>query len=274
MWPTVWPRPDWLTPVIQRQSAVLSTSITSANVSATGTLTLLIKMPASVTFCRAHRRTFCCLPGIISLIIMCTGIIFQIITLRWQTRLTGPRLGLNSWPAARVTPYCTWRPTDMTTGLDGQGCRRVLLYDVVSGRWACVILTIVVSRHICLTWPVEPSPDHRVVLKQQYCCCCCWCWCWLYVTCASGLWAVSAAVVVSIRSAFVILTRYGRPAMSAMTVSGALTAPRLPTHTSLKVSSNGMLRICDKFILFYTVNHKKRDVLFLTITLANFDRFL
>jgi len=59
-------------PVIQRQSAILSTSITSANVSA-----LLIKMPATVTFYRGHRRTLCCLPGIISLIIMCIGIIFR-----------------------------------------------------------------------------------------------------------------------------------------------------------------------------------------------------
>ena len=71
MWPTVWSRPDWLTPVIQRQSAVLATSITSADVSMAGTLTLLIKMPAMVTFYRGHRRTLCCLPGITSLIIMC-----------------------------------------------------------------------------------------------------------------------------------------------------------------------------------------------------------
>jgi len=41
-----------------------------------GTLTLLIKMPATVTFYRGHRQTLCCLPGIISLIIMCVGFIF------------------------------------------------------------------------------------------------------------------------------------------------------------------------------------------------------
>jgi len=42
-----------------------------------GTLTLLIKMPGMVTFYRGHRRTLCCLPRIISLIIMCIGIIFR-----------------------------------------------------------------------------------------------------------------------------------------------------------------------------------------------------
>jgi len=51
-------------------------SITSANVSMTDTLTLLIKVPATVTFYRGHRQILCCLPGIISLIIMCVGIIF------------------------------------------------------------------------------------------------------------------------------------------------------------------------------------------------------
>jgi len=29
-----------------------------------------------INFCRGQRRTLCCLPGIISLIIMCIGIIF------------------------------------------------------------------------------------------------------------------------------------------------------------------------------------------------------
>jgi len=36
---------------------------------------LLIKMPATVTVFRGHRRTLYYLPGIISPIIMCTGII-------------------------------------------------------------------------------------------------------------------------------------------------------------------------------------------------------
>jgi len=46
--------------------------LASANVVAAGTLTLLIKMPATVTFYRGHRRTLCCLLGIISLIIIHT----------------------------------------------------------------------------------------------------------------------------------------------------------------------------------------------------------
>jgi len=71
-----WLRSNWLTPVIQRQSTDPVKSITPADVSATDTLTLLIKVSSTVTFYRGHRRTFCCLPGIISLIIMCIGIIF------------------------------------------------------------------------------------------------------------------------------------------------------------------------------------------------------
>jgi len=60
----------------------------SANVGAAGTLTLLIKMPATVTFYRGHRRTLCCLPGIVSLIIMCIGMIFTQLLLCRRTRLT------------------------------------------------------------------------------------------------------------------------------------------------------------------------------------------
>ena len=48
----------------------------SADVSTAGTLTLLIKMPAMVTFYRGHHRTLCCLPRIISLIIMCIRLVF------------------------------------------------------------------------------------------------------------------------------------------------------------------------------------------------------
>ena len=33
-----------------------------------------------VTVYRGHRRNLCCLPGIISLIITCIGIIYEIIT--------------------------------------------------------------------------------------------------------------------------------------------------------------------------------------------------
>jgi len=51
-----------------------------------------------VTFYRGHCRTLCCLPGIISLIIMCIGIIFAKLLFRRRTCLTGLRLGLNSKP--------------------------------------------------------------------------------------------------------------------------------------------------------------------------------
>jgi len=83
--------------------ACYSTSVNGPNqvyyfshVSAAGTLTLLIKMPAMVTFYRGHRRTLCCLPGIMSLIIMCIGIIFTKLLLRRRTRLTRA--------AARIEP--------------------------------------------------------------------------------------------------------------------------------------------------------------------------
>jgi len=123
VWPTVWLRPDWLMPVIQRQSTDTAKSITSANVSAAGTLMLLIKMPAMVTFYRGHLWTLCCLTGIISLIITCIGIIFTQVLLRRQTRHTGLWLGLNSGArhTVHVTLYCTWRPSGLATGLHGQG---------------------------------------------------------------------------------------------------------------------------------------------------------
>jgi len=105
--------------VIQRQSAVPATSITSADVSAASTWMLLINMPAMVTFYRGHRRTLCCLPGIISLIIMCIGINFRSLLFRRRMRLTGPRLGLNSRPqplrASRSTAHGA-----QTTGLHRQ----------------------------------------------------------------------------------------------------------------------------------------------------------
>jgi len=63
-------------PVIQRQSTDPAKSIISANIGAAGTLMLPIKMPATVTFYRRHRQTLCRLPGIVSLIIICIGIIF------------------------------------------------------------------------------------------------------------------------------------------------------------------------------------------------------
>jgi len=71
-------KPNWQPPVIRCQSTDPAKSITSANVSTTDTLTLLIKVPATVTFYRGHRRTLCCLPGIISLIIMCVTLCDQV----------------------------------------------------------------------------------------------------------------------------------------------------------------------------------------------------
>jgi len=49
----------------------------SDHVGMTNTLTLLIKMPTMVTGFRGHRRTLYFLPGIISLIITCIGIIMK-----------------------------------------------------------------------------------------------------------------------------------------------------------------------------------------------------
>jgi len=68
-WPTVW--------LMQRQPEVQPHLLASAHVSAANTLTLLIKMPAAVTVFRGHRRALYFLPGIISLIIMCIGIIMK-----------------------------------------------------------------------------------------------------------------------------------------------------------------------------------------------------
>ena len=55
-------------------------------------------MLATVTFYRGHHRTLCCLPGIISLIIMCIRIIFRQLLFCRRTCLTGPQLRLNSRP--------------------------------------------------------------------------------------------------------------------------------------------------------------------------------
>jgi len=64
-------------------------------------LTLLIKMPATVTFYRGHRRTLSCL-----------GIIFKWLLFRRRTRLTRPRLELRTSATAWVTLHCTWLPSD------------------------------------------------------------------------------------------------------------------------------------------------------------------
>ena len=115
-------------PVIQCQSAVLVTSITSAKVSAAAALRLQIKMPAMVTFYRGHHRTLGCLPGIISLIIMCIGIISD--NYFYVGRSTLPGCGLDWTPdlqhTARFTLYCTWRQSDITTGLHEQATRLLI----------------------------------------------------------------------------------------------------------------------------------------------------
>jgi len=57
--------------------------------------------------------------GIISLVIMCIGIIGN----NSFSRRTRLGWGSNRTPAtANVTLYCTWRPSDLTTGLHGQVC--------------------------------------------------------------------------------------------------------------------------------------------------------
>ena len=78
------------------------------------TLTLLIKAWATVTVYGGHHRIFF-LPGIISLFIMCVGII-------WNNSFGGGRARAKVWTPApeRVTLYCTWRPSALTTRLHGQ----------------------------------------------------------------------------------------------------------------------------------------------------------
>ena len=83
----------------------------STHVSAANTLTLLIKASATVTVYRGHRRTLFFLPGINSLFIMCVGII------RNNSLVGGHVRAEARTPAAeRVTLYCTWRPSALTTG--------------------------------------------------------------------------------------------------------------------------------------------------------------
>jgi len=60
---------------MQRQPVDLPCLSGSAHVSAANTLTLLIKASATVTVNRGHRRTLFFLPVIISLFIICVGII-------------------------------------------------------------------------------------------------------------------------------------------------------------------------------------------------------
>jgi len=67
----------WPRRMLMQHSQMLVTSFCLGHVGAANILTLLIKMPAKVTDYRGHSRTLYYLPGIISLIIMCTGIIMK-----------------------------------------------------------------------------------------------------------------------------------------------------------------------------------------------------
>jgi len=84
-------------------------SIYFSHASATDTLTLLIKVSATVAVYKGHRRTLFFLPGNISLFIMCVRIIRN-------NSLVGERARAEVWTPAPegITLYCTWRPSAMT----------------------------------------------------------------------------------------------------------------------------------------------------------------
>jgi len=67
--------PDWLLFSASQWTFTLPRLSASAHVSTANTLLLLIKASETVTVYRGHRRTVFFLPGIISLFIMCVGII-------------------------------------------------------------------------------------------------------------------------------------------------------------------------------------------------------
>ena len=71
----------------------------------------------TVTVYTEHCPAHCFMPGIISLIITCTGIIWN----NSVSRRTRPGRGSNRTSAtANVTLYCTWRPSVLHTGPHGQ----------------------------------------------------------------------------------------------------------------------------------------------------------
>ena len=136
MWPTIWLRPDWLTSVIHRHSAVPATFITSSDVSAASILKLLIKMPAMATFYRGHHRTLCCLPGIISLLIVCIGITTTTKTVLWPLFRDQPGELVpeeNFW-----TLWCKGRLTEAdtpTTWLGGTPSVHGNYFHIVTFSW-------------------------------------------------------------------------------------------------------------------------------------------
>jgi len=104
--------PDWhFFSASQRTLPHLSAS---AHVSAANTLTLLIKVSATIT---CHRTPWNPLfpAGIKFVFIMCIGII------RYNSLVGGrARAEAQSLATKRVTLYCTWRPSALTTGPHGQ----------------------------------------------------------------------------------------------------------------------------------------------------------
>ena len=91
----------------------LSASATAAQIT---TLTLLLQVSATVTDYRRHHRSLFFMPGIISLFIMCVGII------RNNSLLEGGRARTNLWTRLprRVMLHCTWRTSALTTELHGK----------------------------------------------------------------------------------------------------------------------------------------------------------
>ena len=67
----------WPRQTLMQRCQRLVTSFCLGHVGTADILTLLIKMPATVTDFRGHRQTLYYLPGIISLIITCIGIITE-----------------------------------------------------------------------------------------------------------------------------------------------------------------------------------------------------
>jgi len=94
--------------LIQRQPVDMPRLSASSHVSAANTLMLLIRASATVTVYRGHRQTLF-LSGVISLFVMCVGIIRN-------NSLVGGRARAEAWATERVTLYCTWRPSALTTG--------------------------------------------------------------------------------------------------------------------------------------------------------------
>jgi len=100
--------------LMQCQPVDLPRLSASAHISAANTLTLLIRVSATVTVYREHRRTLFLQPGIISLFITCLGIIRN-------NSLVDECARTVVWTPAteRLTLYCTWRPSALTTGPHG-----------------------------------------------------------------------------------------------------------------------------------------------------------